>query len=165
MIAVLAILVLIWRLDQKSDRDGDGLPDSWEQAHPCLDYLVPDAGLDDDGDGLINLEEYQKGTDPCDADTDGDQMDDEYEVDHGCLNALVPDADSDPDGDHRSNENEYILDTDPCAADGLRPQPELTGFNDHNPLQTRINQCLYLVSSINIVFPYPLRLLVNLKVV
>ncbi len=48
------------------DRDGDGLPDAWEQAHGT-DSLTPDAAADPDGDGATNLEEYRAGTDPRDA--------------------------------------------------------------------------------------------------
>ena len=52
--------------------DGDGLPDDYKAAHPCLVVGVNDAGSDPDVDGLTNLQEYQQGTDPCVADTDGD---------------------------------------------------------------------------------------------
>ena len=61
----------------KRDTDGDGLPDPYELSHPCLmvfwnealpqnDYGVIRPGNDDtDHDGISNLEEYQRGTDPC----------------------------------------------------------------------------------------------------
>ena len=108
-----------------------------------MDYLVPDAELDYDGDGLTNLEEYQNGTYPCDPDTDGDQMDDKYEVDHGCLDPLVPDADFDPDGDGLTNAHELIIGTDPCQWGPLFTQPELTGFNYNNPPQHTEMICLH----------------------
>jgi len=48
------------------DDDGDGMPDSWELRNG-LDPLSPaDASLDNDGDGLTNLEEYLGGTNPND---------------------------------------------------------------------------------------------------
>lgn len=48
------------------DRDRDGLPDGWEDAH-ALDADNPgDAELDADGDGLTNLQEFAVGTHPRD---------------------------------------------------------------------------------------------------
>jgi hypothetical protein len=53
--------------DTSLDRDGDGMPDAWEDAH-SLDADDPaDAALDADDDGLTNLQEYWTGTDPQDA--------------------------------------------------------------------------------------------------
>jgi Zn-dependent metalloprotease len=47
------------------DTDGDGMPDWWETKYG-LDKNVNDAGLDKDGDGYTNLEEYKAGTLPND---------------------------------------------------------------------------------------------------
>ncbi len=47
------------------DGDKDGMPDAYEVQHPCLDPKVADADADPDQDGYTNIEEYQKGTDPC----------------------------------------------------------------------------------------------------
>jgi len=49
------------------DSDNDLMPDAWEIAHGLDPYDDSDAGLDIDGDGLTNLQEYQRGTDPRDA--------------------------------------------------------------------------------------------------
>lgn len=50
------------------DDDGDGMPDAWEITHG-LAPLVADADEDLDRDGLLNLEEFQAGTDPERADS------------------------------------------------------------------------------------------------
>jgi len=55
------------------DWDGDGLPDDWEIAHG-LDPTLDDSGFDPDFDGLTNLQEYERGTDPLNPDTDGDGL-------------------------------------------------------------------------------------------
>ncbi len=39
------------------DKDGDGMPDAWEQAHGTLP-AVSDPWLDADGDGMANFDEY-----------------------------------------------------------------------------------------------------------
>jgi hypothetical protein len=48
-----------------SDRDGDGMDNSFEDSYDFLDPDDPaDASADEDGDGLTNLEEFQQGKDP-----------------------------------------------------------------------------------------------------
>jgi predicted RND superfamily exporter protein len=62
-------------LDEFNDTDADGLPD-WVEALGATDALV-----DNDGDTLNNLAEYEThGTNPNDADTDSDQLDDGAEL-------------------------------------------------------------------------------------
>ncbi|MBU0715958.1 MAG: hypothetical protein KJ964_11430 [Verrucomicrobia bacterium] len=49
------------------DSDLDGLPDEWELKYG-LNPNADDALQDDDADGFTNLEEYQAGSNPCNAD-------------------------------------------------------------------------------------------------
>jgi hypothetical protein len=49
------------------DDDQDGMPDLWEIQYGLNPKDAADAGLDLDGDGTTNLEEYQNGTDPTQA--------------------------------------------------------------------------------------------------
>jgi len=59
-----------------ADRDGDGMPDSWELAHGLNAADGTDGTRDADGDGLTNLQEYLHGTNPWLMDTDGDGIPD-----------------------------------------------------------------------------------------
>ena len=49
------------------DADSDGMPDSWEDLYGFNKNSAVDAGLDFDGDGLTNREEYLAGTHPKQA--------------------------------------------------------------------------------------------------
>ncbi|MFO8051025.1 MAG: C25 family cysteine peptidase [Thermoplasmatota archaeon] len=49
-----------------ADDDGDLMEDLWEFEHG-LDIGIDDSGLDPDGDGFSNLEEFLSGTDPMDG--------------------------------------------------------------------------------------------------
>ncbi|MFM8358482.1 MAG: Ig-like domain-containing protein, partial [Verrucomicrobiota bacterium] len=63
-----------------ADLDADGMPDAWERANG-LDPANPADALGDlDGDGMLNLREYEAGTNPRVADTDGDGISDHQEV-------------------------------------------------------------------------------------
>jgi hypothetical protein len=78
------------------DDDNDGIPDNYENLYVFLDpFNESDAGEDQDADGLSNLEEYLKGTQPDDDDTDDDGW---FDGDDNC--PVTPNADQlDTDGD------------------------------------------------------------------
>jgi len=54
---------------QPTDADGNGLPDLWEQHY--FGHTGVDPNADPDGDGLSNLQEYQRHTDPTNPQTWG----------------------------------------------------------------------------------------------
>jgi hypothetical protein len=91
-----------------ADTDGDGMPDTWEDANSLDKTNAGDASTDTDGDGLTNLEEYRNATDPNDSDSDNDGIPDGWEVDNG-TDPLVDDAMLDPDGDTLRTLYEYAL--------------------------------------------------------
>ncbi|HVY68643.1 MAG TPA: LamG-like jellyroll fold domain-containing protein, partial [Verrucomicrobiae bacterium] len=66
-----------------ADTDGDGMPDWWEDAHGLNKNSAADASQDADNDGLTNLQEWVKGTDPKNADSDGDGLKDGVETGTG----------------------------------------------------------------------------------
>lgn len=54
--------------DLRADTDGDGIPNSWEDAHPSMNRNNPhDPNLDFDHDGVSNKDEYHADTDPDDG--------------------------------------------------------------------------------------------------
>src|SRR5262245_24211212 len=94
------------------------------------------AAADSDGDGLTNLQEYQRGTDPHKADTDGDGLSDSQEITIG-TNPL--NADSDGDGVSDGAEVSGTIPTNPNVADsdndGVNDRTELLRGTDptYNP--------------------------------
>lgn len=81
-----------------NDRDGDSLPDDWEESHG-LKRQGNSAGQeanegewgDFDGDGLTNHEELRYGTHPGKRDTDGDELPDFDEIHIHHTNPLARD--------------------------------------------------------------------------
>jgi hypothetical protein len=116
------------------DSDDDGMPDEWETGFG-LDLNNPvDASLDLDNDGLTNLQEYQRGTNPKNQDTDNDGMPDGWEVTYG-LNLDVNDALSDKDNDGFGNLQEYQSGTDPTDPTSVPNQsPVAKAGSDQNVL-------------------------------
>jgi len=52
-------------IDEVDDCDDDGMPNTYELEHDCLDVLVDDADADPDGDDVSNIDEMDADTDPC----------------------------------------------------------------------------------------------------
>ena len=91
-----------------SDRDGDGLSDTFEEGIGT-DPLNPDT----DGDGLTDDEEYEVyGTDPLKTDTDDDRLTDAEEVAKN-TDPRKPDT----DGDGLTEGEEFAHGTDPFDTD------------------------------------------------
>lgn len=104
------------------DTDGDGLPDSFEVEQGLNPASPADGGLDLDGDGLSNRDEFLLRTDLHLRDSDGDGVEDGDEVAIG-----TEPRSADTDGDGRSDGQELIDGTDPTLVDDapVAPQPVL----------------------------------------
>ena len=89
------------------DTDSDGMDDSWETTH--FGDLSHDGTADTDSDGLVDLEEFQNGTNPTMADTDSDGLSDGDEVNIYATDPLVADT----DGDGINDGDEVGAGTDP----------------------------------------------------
>lgn len=92
----------------------------------------PIVSADPDGDGLLNEQEKELGTDPLNADTDNDGVDDGDEYESG-----TSPVDFDTDGDGLGDGEEIQLGTDPkdidSDNDGLEDGFEVSSFGT-NPL-------------------------------
>jgi len=66
--------------DEDLDDDGDMMPDEWEEEHNFDPLDLTDAQEDADSDNMINVDEYNSGTDPHNSDTDGDGVIDELAI-------------------------------------------------------------------------------------
>ena len=95
------------------DADSDSIPDDWEFHFG----IAANASTDSDGDSLLDVDEFARGTDPTEDDSDGDGMPDGWEHAHS-LNPLDPsDSDYDADGDSSPALVEYFIDSDPTVFD------------------------------------------------
>jgi hypothetical protein len=101
-----------------NDIDGDGMDDDWERDYGFDPTDPNDAYDDDDSDALINVREFEEGTDPFNADTDNDTLPDGWEVTYE-LDPLVDDAENDTDGDGYTNREEYQGGSKPNDANSI----------------------------------------------
>jgi uncharacterized protein (DUF1800 family) len=101
-------------VDRALDLDASGIPDWWEMKYALQPGSAALAAIDSDGDGLTNLQEYQRGTNPRRADTDGDGLTDSQEV---ALNTNPLNADPDGDGLSDFAEVNALIPTNPLLAD------------------------------------------------
>lgn len=65
-----------FQLQPNTDVDNDGMPNDYEVRNGFNPNFAGDATQDADGDGLTNLQEFQRGTAPRDRDTDRDGISD-----------------------------------------------------------------------------------------
>lgn len=79
-------------VDANLDADASGIPDWYEMQYGLQPAGPSTAGANPDGDGLTNLQEFQRGSNPKLADTDGDGLADHQE---SAENALTVDSDGD----------------------------------------------------------------------
>jgi hypothetical protein len=94
-----------------ANTDGDNLPDVWELQY--FGNLSQNDNGNPDADGLTNLSELIRGTNPSDPDSDDDTLNDGAEVDLG-TNPLVADTDGDGLGD---GAEVNVHHTDPVKSD------------------------------------------------
>ena len=95
-----------------TDSDNDGMDDAWEIDN--FGDLSQDGTGDYDEDGLTDLEEYEKGTDPTNPDTDEDELTDLEEIARG----TDPNDPDDPDKDKLCMTNSVSSDPSPAALAG-----------------------------------------------
>ena len=106
-----------------ADSDGDGMPDDWELRNgfePAKARGAKGPLGDQDGDGLVNVDEYINGTDPRNADSDGDGLSDQWEIEGGTSPTTATGKDGtrgDRDQDGLHNRDERAAGTDPSNPD------------------------------------------------
>jgi hypothetical protein len=123
-------------LQPSVDTDGDGMPNDYETANGFNPGNGADAGQDADSDGLTNLQEFLRGTNPKVADSDGDGLSDGYEV--NTVGTVPTEVDTDRDGRTDGDEVNGLIKTNPLDADsdndGVDDGTEVaSGTNPNDP--------------------------------
>ena len=100
-------------LGYDADTEPDGIKDGWERLFPGVMVVgINDAAGNPDNDGLTNLVEFQRDTNPGDADTDDDTLSDGQEVNVLLTNPKLIDTDSDGvRDDYETNTGDYVSPT------------------------------------------------------
>jgi hypothetical protein len=134
-----------WGGGGSNDRDGDGLPNFYEEANGLNPDDPTDAASDGDNDGLTALQEFERRTDLTKADTDGDGLGDKVETGTGVwvsaedtgTDARKADTDKDglPDG-VETNTGVFVSKTDA----GTDPHNANTDGDDFGD-STEVNVC------------------------
>lgn len=124
---------------EPEDIDGDGLLDTWEISNNLdpLDYS--DSSRDSDNDGLSNLQEYQKQTDPMNNDSDDDGMSDGWELNNGFNPLDATDYDQDADNDNATNLEEFQAGTDPNDENSTPADISITLTDSIDPVSVNTN--------------------------
>ncbi|MFN0125908.1 MAG: hypothetical protein ACKV19_04385 [Verrucomicrobiales bacterium] len=120
-----------------TDTDNDRIPDAYEIANG-LNPSVNDAASDLDGDGLTNLQEYQRGTAANRGDTDEDGLSDAVESNTGAYvsttdtgtHPLKPDTDNDGLFDGAETRTGIYVSPTNSGSDPFVPDTDADGFAD-----------------------------------
>ncbi|MCK4958319.1 MAG: DUF1565 domain-containing protein, partial [Planctomycetes bacterium] len=143
------------------DADNDGILDTVEMGHSCLDGFdadtdddgIPDGVEDGDHDGVVDAGE----TDPCNADTDGDGIQDGTEL--GLTLVDIDDIHTDtdlfqPDLDPVTTTNPLLVDTDGDGIEDGLEDSNSNGMVDAGEGDPTANGNNFTLDSAEITNPY-----------